>query len=49
MTHPLILPMVVHVGLTALLYVLLTVARAPKVWGIGKQADGSNPLASALL
>jgi hypothetical protein len=45
MTHPLILPMAAHVGLTSLLYVFLTLARAPKVWGIGKRADGSNPWA----
>lgn len=43
MSHPLILAMTAHVLLSALLYVLLTVARAPKVWGIGKRADGSNP------
>ena len=46
MGHPLILPMAAHVALTFLLYVLLTVARAPKVWGIGQRADGSNPWAS---
>lgn len=46
MADPLILPMAAHVGLTALLYVLLTVARAPKVWGIGQRADGSNPWAA---
>jgi hypothetical protein len=46
MTHPLILPMAAHVALTALLYVLLTIARAPKIWGIGRRADGSNPWAS---
>lgn len=44
--HPLILPMVAHVALAAFLYVLLTVARAPKVWGIGKRPDGSNPWAA---
>lgn len=38
--------MAVHVTLTALLYVLLTVARAPKIWGIGQNADGSNPWAT---
>lgn len=38
--------MAAHVALTALLYVLLTVARAPKVWGIGQRADGSNPWAA---
>lgn len=37
--------MAVHVALTAFLYVLLTIARAPKVWGIGKRRDGSNPWA----
>lgn len=45
MGHPLIVPMATHVALTALLYALLTVARAPNVWGIGKRADGSNPWA----
>ncbi|MGF0336825.1 MAPEG family protein [Ectopseudomonas toyotomiensis] len=37
--------MAVHIALTSFLYVLLTIARAPKVWGIGKKADGSNPWA----
>ncbi len=37
--------MAAHVLLAALLYVLLTVARAPAVWGVGRRADGSNPLA----
>ena len=45
MEHALILPMATHVALTALLYALLTVARAPSVWGLGKRADGSNPWA----
>jgi hypothetical protein len=38
--------MATHVGLTAILYALLTVARAPKIWGIGQRADGSNPWVS---
>ncbi len=42
MAHPLILPMAAHVALTMLLYVALTIARAPKVWGIGQRPDGSN-------
>lgn len=46
MAHPLILPMAVHVALTAFLYVLLTIARAPNVWGIGQRSDGSNPWAA---
>ena len=46
MEHPLILPMAAHVAQAAFLYVLLTVARAPKVWGIGKRPDGSNPWAA---
>lgn len=43
--HPLILPMAAHVALAALLYAALTFARAPKVWGIGRRQDGSNPWA----
>jgi hypothetical protein len=35
-----------HVALAALLYVLLTVARAPAIWGIGRRADGTNPWAA---
>ena len=42
----LILPVAAHVALASLLYVLLTVARAPKIWGIGQRADGSNPWAT---
>lgn len=45
MPNPLIYPMAAHVGLAALLYVLLTVARAPSIWGIGRRPDGSNPWA----
>lgn len=37
--------MAAHVALAALLYVLLTIARAPAVWRIGRAADGSNPWA----
>ena len=46
MPSPLIYPMAAHVGLTALLYVALTVARAPSVWRVGRRTDGSNPWAS---
>ncbi len=46
MVHPLILPMAAHVGITALLYGWLTLARAPKVWGVGQRDDGSNPWAA---
>ncbi|CAN7473332.1 MAPEG family protein [Pseudoxanthomonas sp. LjRoot143] len=42
----LLLPMTAHVALAALLYVLLTIARAPAIWGIGRRADGSNPWAT---
>ena len=45
MTYSLIIPMASHVGLAAFLYALLTVVRMPKVWGIGKRPDGSNPWA----
>lgn len=46
MDHPLILPMAAHVALAALLYALLTVARAPRIWGVGRLPDGSNPWAA---
>jgi len=46
MSSPLVYPMAAHVGLTAFLYVALTVARAPSVWGLGRQPDGCNPWAS---
>lgn len=42
----LLLPMTAHVALAASLYVLLTIARAPAIWGIGRRADGSNPWAT---
>jgi len=45
MPQAFLLPMAAHVALAALLYAALTVARAPKVWGIGRRADGSNPFA----
>ena len=46
MPHALILPMVAHVTLAGLLFTLLTIARAPAIWGIGRRGDGSNPWAS---
>lgn len=45
MTPYLIAPMAAHVALAAALYVLLTAARAPAVWGIGRRPDGSKPWA----
>ncbi len=42
----LILPMAAHVALSATLYALLTAARAPDVWGLGRARDGSNPWAA---
>jgi hypothetical protein len=41
----LILPMAAHVAWAAVLYALLTIVRAPSIWGIGRLADGSNPWA----
>jgi hypothetical protein len=38
--------MAAHVALAALLYVALTVVRAPSVWGLGRRPDGSNPWAA---
>ena len=46
MPHSLIVPMAAHVALAAFLYVLLTIVRAPAVWGIGRRPDGSNPWAA---
>lgn len=46
MSHPLIFPMAAHVALAAFLYVLLTIARAPSIWGVGRLPDGSNPWAN---
>ncbi|SFU32808.1 hypothetical protein SAMN05216339_101359 [Nitrosomonas eutropha] len=46
MPQALILPMAAHVMLTAFLYVLLTIARAPAVWGLGRRSDESNPLSA---
>lgn len=43
--HLLVYPMAAHVAWSAMLYAWLTVARAPKIWGIGRTADGSNPWA----
>lgn len=45
MSTSLIVPMLFHIALVALLYVLLTIVRAPKVWGVGANSDGSNPFA----
>lgn len=45
MADTLILPMAAHVLWAAFLYTLLTVVRAPTIWGIGRRPDGSNPWA----
>lgn len=45
MAIELLLPMSAHVAITALLYALLTLFRAPAVWGWGRRLDGSNPWA----
>jgi hypothetical protein len=41
----LIIPMTAHMVLAAFLYVLLTIVRAPSIWGIGRLPDGGNPWA----
>lgn len=41
----LIYPMAAHVVLVAMLYLALTMVRAPTVWGVGAKSDGSNPWA----
>lgn len=45
MNNSLFFPMLFHVAFVSMLYVLLTLVRAPKVWGIGANPDGSNPFA----
>jgi len=35
--------MFVHISWAGLLYVLLTIMRAPSIWNIGARKDGSNP------
>ncbi len=46
MSQALIVPMASHVALVTFLYALLTLARAPVVWSIGRKPDGSNPWAA---
>lgn len=43
MSNGLLLIMMVHVFWTAILYTLLTIIRAPKIWGLGIKTDGTNP------
>lgn len=45
MSDLLFAPMLFHIFLVAILYVLLTIMRAPKVWGVGANPDGTNPFA----
>lgn len=46
MSTLLLYPMAVHLGLAAFLYTLLTIARAPTIWGLGRRPDGANPWAT---
>lgn len=43
MTYYLIIAMATHIVWSALLYSALTLFRAPRVWAIGLNKDGSNP------
>jgi hypothetical protein len=43
--EPLVLAMAWQVAWVAMLYLALTLVRAPAVWGLGRRADGSNPWA----
>ena len=38
-----LIPVLAHIIWCALLYALLTLARAPVVWGIGADTNGQNP------
>lgn len=42
MSQALVVPMVAHVVLATILYVFLTFARAPSVWGIGRRRDNGG-------
>ncbi len=42
---PLLYPMLAHIAWVVLLYVLLTICRAPSVWGVGAKPDGASPWA----
>lgn len=42
MSHEFLMPMLVHVMLTAMLYALLTLVRAPKVWGLDSDKASST-------
>ena len=39
----LLTPVFLHIVWCTLLYALLTVTRAPAVWGVGQSKNGSNP------
>jgi len=45
MNEALLYPMLAHILLVSGLYALLTVVRAPTVWGVGARDDGANPWA----
>lgn len=45
MYSPLLLPVFIHIAWTGVLYVVLTIVRAPSVWEIGIHKDGVNPWA----
>jgi hypothetical protein len=45
LTEQILFPMLAHIGWVTLLYVALTIVRAPSVWGIGRLPDGTNPWA----
>ncbi len=44
--NPLLVVMLAHIAWVTVLYALLTLVRAPSVWGIKQRADGSNPWAA---
>jgi hypothetical protein len=46
LAEPILTPMLAHVGWVALLYVALTIVRAPSIWGIARLPDGTNPWAN---
>lgn len=46
MSNTFLYPILFHIFWLVLLYTLLTIFRAPKIWGVGANSDGSNPFAT---
>lgn len=43
MSNTLFTPLFVYIVWISIIYVLLTIMRAPAIWGVGRKSDGSSP------